>query len=50
MIDDSKRILKDITDFGLRAIIMDTLYNKDAKEFERVRSWKEIYDKLSNQK
>ena len=50
MIDDSRRILKDITDFGLRAIIMDTLYNKDSKEFERVRSWKEIYDKLSNKK
>lgn len=50
MIDDSKRILKDITNFGLRAIIMDAHNNRDAKEFERVRSWKEIYDKLSNKK
>lgn len=50
MIDDSKRMCKDIANHGLRAIIMDTLYNKDAKEFERVYSWKEIYYKLSNKK
>ena len=50
MIDDSKRMCKDIASHGLRAIIMDTLYNKDAKEFERVYSWKEIYYKLSDKK
>ena len=50
MIDDSRKVCKDITNSGLRAIIMDTLYNRDAKGFERAHSWKEIYDKLSNKK
>ena len=27
---------------------MDTPYNRDTNEFERVCSWKEIYDIISN--
>ena len=50
MIDDSKRICKDIKDNGIRALLMDTPYNRDTNEFERVNSWKEIYNKLSNKK
>ena len=50
MIDDSKRMCKDIKDNGIRALLMDTPYNRDINEFERVNSWKEIYNKLSNKK
>ena len=44
MIDDSKRMCKDIKDNGIRALLMDTPYNRDTN------SWKEIYNKLSNKK
>lgn len=50
MIDDSKRMCKDIKDNGIRALLMNTPYNRDTNEFERVNSWKEIYNKLSNKK
>lgn len=50
MIDDSKRMCRDITEHGIKAILMDTQYNRDTNEFERVCSWKEIYNKLSNNK
>ena len=50
MIDDSKRMCKDIKDNGIKALLMDTPYNRDTNEFERVNSWKEIYNKLSNKK
>lgn len=50
MIHDSKRMCKDIKDNGIRALLMDTPYNRDTNEFERVNSWKEIYNKLSNKK
>ena len=50
MIDDSKRMCKDIKNNGIRALLMDTPYNRDTNEFERVNSWKEIYNKLSNKK
>lgn len=50
MIDDSKRMCKDMKDNGIRTLLMDTPYNRDTNEFERVNSWKEIYNKLSNRK
>ena len=50
MIDDSKRMCTDIKKYGIRAFIMDTPYNRDTNEFERVCSWKEIYDIISNNK
>ncbi len=50
MIDDSKRMCKDIKDNGIRTLLMDTPYNRDTNEFERVNSWKEIYNKVSHKK
>lgn len=50
MIDDSKRMCKDIKDNGIRALLMDTPYNKDTNEFERVYSWNNIYNRLHNKK
>ena len=43
MIDDSINICKDINEHGIKAIIMDTPYNRNTNGFERVHSWKEIY-------
>lgn len=50
MIDDSKRMCKDIKENGVRTLLMDTPYNKDTNEFERVYSWNHIYNKLHNKK
>ena len=50
MIDDSKRMCKDLKENGIRALLMDTPYNKDTNEFERVYSWNHIYNKLHNKK
>lgn len=50
MIDDSKKMCKDVTEHGIKAIIMDTPYNRDTNEFERVYSWEEIYNMISNKK
>lgn len=50
MIDDSKRMCTDIKKYGIRALLMDTPYNRDTNEFERVNSWEEIYNKLFNKK
>lgn len=43
MIDDSKRMCTDIKKHSIRALLMDTPYNRDTEEFERVNSWEEIY-------
>lgn len=52
MIDDSKRMCNDINKHGIKALLMDTPYNRDNKDIERVCSWKEIYNyiKKSNGK
>lgn len=50
MIDDSKRMCKDLKENGIRALLMDTPYNKDTNEFERVYSWNHIYNKIHNKK
>ncbi|MGN1302810.1 MAG: hypothetical protein ACI4VO_04125, partial [Clostridia bacterium] len=49
MIDDSKRMCKDIKEHGIRAFLMDTPYNRDTNEFERVCSWEEIYKVIKKQ-
>lgn len=49
MIDDSKRICKDINKYGIKTLLMDTPYNRDANEFKRVHSWKEIYKTIKQQ-
>ena len=49
MIDDSKRMCTDIKKHGIKAFIMDTPYNRDTNEFERVCSWKEIYIVIKKQ-
>ena len=49
MIDDSKRMCTDIKKYGIKAFIMDTPYNRDTNEFERVCSWKEIYKVIKKQ-
>lgn len=45
MIDDSITTLKYIK--GIKVLLMDTRFNRECNEFERVNSWKEIYDKIS---
>ena len=43
MIDDSKRICEDCVINNIKALLMDTPYNKDAN-ITRVHNWEEIYE------
>lgn len=43
MIDDSKRMCKDLKEHNIKTFIMDTPYNRNSTEFIRVHTWKEIY-------
>lgn len=48
MIDDTIKNCKDIEQLGIKCLLMNTRYNKNTTEFERVNSWKDIYLKISN--
>lgn len=47
MIDDSTRICLDLKENGIRVFQMETRYNKENSQIEKVSSWKEIYSKIS---
>ena len=49
MIDDSVRICSDCIENGITTILMDTFYNKYSN-IQRVKSWKEFYRYVSNNK
>ncbi len=49
MIDDSVRICSDCIENGITTILMDTPYNKYSN-MQRVKSWKEFYEYISNYK
>ena len=49
MIDDSVRICSDCIENGITTILMDTPYNKYSN-IQRVKSWKEFYRYVSNNK
>ena len=44
MIDDSTRILLEVQNAGITALLMDTPYNREVDNLKRVHTWKEIYD------
>lgn len=46
MIDDSINNCEQISSMGIKVFIMDTRYNQNANQFERVRDWKDIYEKI----
>lgn len=47
-IDDSRNICTELNKAGIRVLIMNTRFNQDNKELERVNNWKEIYSKISS--
>ena len=49
MIDDSVRICSDCIENGITTILMDTTYNRYSN-IQRVKSWKEFYRYVSNNK
>ena len=49
MIDDSVRICSDCIENGITTILMDTPYNRYSN-IQRVKSWKEFYRYVSNNK
>ena len=47
MIEDSIKNCEDIENNGVKCYIMNTRYNQEESRFERVKTWKEIYLKIS---
>lgn len=47
-IDDSRNICTELKKAGIRVLIMNTRFNQDNKELDRVNNWKEIYSKISS--
>ena len=47
MIEDSIKNCEDIENNGVKCYIMNTRYNQEEKRFERVKTWNEIYSKIS---
>lgn len=48
MIEDSTIISEDLKANGIKVLVRNTRFNQNRKEFERVSSWEEIYEKISN--
>ena len=47
MIEDSIKNCEDIENNGVKCYIMNTRYNQEESRFERVKTWNEIYSKIS---
>ena len=48
-IDDSLKNCDSISNYGIKVLLYDQKYNELDNKYERVNSWKEIYDKIKNQ-
>ncbi len=48
MIDDSTRILLEVDNRGITALLMDTPYNRKENGLKRVHNWKEIYEFITS--
>ena len=47
MIEDSIKNCEDIENNGVKCYIMNTRYNQEETRFERVKTWNEIYSKIT---
>lgn len=47
MIEDSTRICVDLKENGINVLMMNTRFNQNDVDIERVSSWQEIYSKIS---
>lgn len=45
-IDNDEKNVYDALEYNIKAYLMDTKYNKDVTDLERVKSWKEFYNKI----
>ena len=50
MVDDSVNICRDIKNTNVKTLIMDTPYNRECKDIERVKDFKELYEYISTYK
>lgn len=46
MIEDDPRICKNLKDNNINLFIMETEYNRECTEYERVYNWDDIYNKI----
>lgn len=48
MIEDNIATCQDLKENGIKVLLMNTKYNQGNKDLERVLSWDDIYEKISN--
>jgi len=48
MVDDSRSICRELKNAGVKVYMMDTRFNKDITDIDRVYNWKEIYTKIKS--
>ena len=46
MIDDTRKVYRDVEKTGINVLLMDTPYNREATGYNRVQNWKEIYEHI----
>ena len=45
-IDNDEKNVYDALEYGIKAYLMETKYNKDIEDVDRVKSWEEFYNKI----
>ena len=48
MIDDSLNVCKECSNIGIKALLFDSEYNRKVQVFQRVTSWREIFEFINN--
>lgn len=48
IIDDSLNVCKECSNIGVKALLFDSEYNRKVQTFQRVTSWKEIFEFINN--
>lgn len=48
MIDDSLNVCKECSNIGVKALLFDSEYNRKVQVFQRVKSWREIFEFINN--
>ena len=48
MIDDSLNVCKECSNIGVKALLFDSEYNRKVQTFQRVKTWREIFEFIRN--
>ena len=47
-IDDSLRQVLSASDYGIKSLLIDTIYNRDYQEIKRISNWDQIYEEVED--